>query len=73
MDELQIRLSRMGCRRCVRKVSGSLRDVPGVELITAHLDDGLVVIAGTMTREDVLAALAGSKYEAEIVDQSDQD
>ncbi|HWL36634.1 MAG TPA: cation transporter [Frankiaceae bacterium] len=52
----------MGCRHCVREVTRWLRDVPGVETIAADAGNGTIVVGGTMTVADVLAAFAGSDY-----------
>ena len=58
----------MQCRHCVREVTGWLRDVVGVETITADAKTGTVVLGGTMTVADVLAVFAGSDYTAQVVD-----
>jgi copper chaperone CopZ len=66
----EVRLSvgaTMGCRHCVRDVTGRLRDVPGVETIAADARGGTVVVAGTMDVADVLAAFAGTGYNPQVV------
>jgi hypothetical protein len=45
-----------------------LRDVVGVETITADARTGTVVLGGTMTVADVLAVFAGSAHTAQVVD-----
>ena len=52
----------MGCRRCVREVTARLRDVPGVETVTANPTNHLVRLSGTMLLADVLAAFTGTSY-----------
>ena len=67
---LELRLSvgaTMGCRHCVREVTGWLRDVPGVETITADARAGTIVIAGTMQAPDVLAVFAGTQYSPQVL------
>ena len=67
----EVRLSvgaALGCRHCVRKVTGWLRDVRGVETIVADASTGTVVLSGTMTVADVLATFAGSDYTPRVLD-----
>lgn len=68
MPELTLSIGSMRCRRCVREVTGRLRDVDGVETITADAVTGTVVIGGTMALADVLAALAGSEHTPQVLD-----
>ena len=66
----EVRLSvgpAMGCRHCVREVTGWLRDVPGVETITADARAGSLVVVGTMDVVDVLAVFAGTPYSAQVL------
>jgi copper chaperone CopZ len=39
----------MTCRRCVREVTSRLRDVPGVERVTANPARSLVHLSGSIT------------------------
>ena len=54
----------MACRRCVREVTGLLRDVPGVETVSADARRSRVSVTGTMTLSDVLEALATTQFVA---------
>ena len=65
MSELTFFVAGMGCRRCVREVTARLRDVPGVETVTADGHRSLVRLGGSMTTDDVVAALAGTPYRPE--------
>ena len=67
MPEVMLSIGTMRCRRCVREVTGWLRDVAGVETVAADAAEGTVVLGGTMTIDDVLAAFAGSGYTPEVV------
>lgn len=64
---LTLHVSGMACRHCVRAVTARLRDVPGVATITADWTTCVVVLEGSMTIADVLAALADSDYVAEVL------
>ena len=66
MRELRLAVQGMGCRRCVREVTGRLRDVPGVTTVAADISTRTVRLAGSMTDADVLAAFAGTTYVAQI-------
>lgn len=68
MPELMLSVGSMQCRHCVREVTRWLRDVVGVETVTADAKAGTVVLGGTMAVADVLAAFAGSEYTPTIVD-----
>ena len=62
MDEMELTVSGMRCRRCVREVTARLRDVAGVERVTADPTRSTVHLVGSMTRADVLAAFEGTSY-----------
>lgn len=68
MPEVRLSIGSMQCRHCVREVTGWLRDVVGVETITADARTGAVVLGGTMTVADVLAVFAGSEYTPRVED-----
>ena len=70
MRNIQLFVGGMGCRRCVREVTARLRDVPGVEIVTADAHRSLVRLSGTMTTTDVLAAFTGSTYTPRILDEA---
>ena len=56
----------MGCRRCVREVTARLRDVPGVETVTANPTDHVVRLSGSMRLADVLAAFTGTTFRPQL-------
>lgn len=60
--DLELLVVGMTCRRCVREVTALLRDVQGVERVSADLAASTVKLRGSMTKPDVLAAFAGSEY-----------
>jgi copper chaperone CopZ len=62
MRQLRLFVGGMSCRRCVREVTARLRDVPGVETISANPGDCLVRLSGSMQLADVLAAFTGTTY-----------
>ena len=62
MDEMELTVSGMSCRRCVREVTARLRDVPGVERVVADPLRSTVHLVGSMARADVLAAFEGTTY-----------
>ena len=71
MRELSLFVGGMGCRRCVREVTARLRDVPGVETISADSGDCVVRLSGSMQLADVLAAFAGTTYRPRLEGTSD--
>ena len=62
MRELNLFVGGMSCRRCVREVTARLRDVPGVETVSANPGDCMVRLSGSMQLTDVLAAFTGTTY-----------
>ena len=62
MTELALHVDGMGCRDCVREVTARLRDVPGVQTVTADHRRSVVLLGGSMDREGVLAALEGTRF-----------
>jgi copper chaperone CopZ len=63
----------MGCRRCVREVSARLRDVVGVQLVSADVEGETVSIVGDMAPEAVLAAFSGTAYRPRVVHVATED
>ena len=64
MQQLNLIVDGMGCRRCVREVTALLRDVPGVETVSADATRSAIHLNGTMLLADVIAAFNGSSFAA---------
>ena len=62
MRQLNLFVEGMSCRRDVRAVTARLRDVPGVETVSADPRDCVVRLSGSMDLGDVLAAFTGTTY-----------
>jgi copper chaperone CopZ len=69
MSQLRLLVASMSCRHCVREVTRWLRDVPGVETVTADARTGLVELGGTMRADDVLAVFVGTQYTPRVLDE----
>lgn len=57
----------MSCRHCVRQVTASLRDVPGVETVEADRVSGQVRLRGRFALPEVLSALARAGHQARVL------
>jgi copper chaperone CopZ len=68
MGQLNLFVGGMSCRRCVREVTALVRDVPGVETVSANAGDCTVRLSGSMQSADVLAAFAGTSYRPRLDD-----
>ena len=66
MPQLNLFVGGMSSRRCVRDVTARLRDVAGVETVTADPGDGVVRLSGSMQFADVLAAFTGTTYRLQL-------
>jgi cation transport ATPase len=66
MRQLSLFVGGMSCRRCVREVTARLRDVPGVETVSADPGDCVVRLSGSMQPGDVLAAFTGTTYRPQL-------
>ena len=73
MRQLNLHVGGMGCRRCVREVTARLRDVPGVETVSADPGDCLVRLSGSMRLTDVFDAFVGTSYRPRLIDAGDND
>ena len=70
MSEMTLYVGGMHCRRCVREVTARLRDVTGVETVTADTGRSVVRLTGSMTSGDVLDTFTGTNYRVELLDNS---
>ena len=66
MRQLNLIVGGMSCRRCVREVTARLRDVPGVETVSANPRDCLVRLSGSMQLPEVLAAFTSTTYRPQL-------
>jgi len=71
MTQMTLLVAGMSCRRCVREVTGRLRDVPGVETVTADAGTSTVRLSGAMVAADVLRAFTGTTYRPQFVADTD--
>jgi copper chaperone CopZ len=68
MRHIDLIVGGMHCRRCVREVTGLLRDVPGVQIVNADAGSGQVRVSGLMRLADVLAVFTGSDFRPQLLD-----
>lgn len=66
MPQITLFVAGMTCRRNVREVTALLRDVLGVETVTANAGDSLVRLSGDMDVADVLSAFTGTTYQPTV-------
>ena len=66
MPQINLFVGGMSSRRSVREVTARLRDVPGVETVSADPVDCAVRLSGSMQLADVLAAFTGTTYRPQV-------
>jgi copper chaperone CopZ len=72
VNQFTLVIGGMNCRRCIRRVTRWLRDVPGVETLAVDVASSSVRLTGTMAEEDVLGVFAGTYYAPRVIDESGQ-
>lgn len=70
MRTITLSVEGMSCRRCVREVTARLRDVPGVQTVSADAARAVVHLTGAMTTEAVLGAFEGLTYPVRLLRES---
>jgi copper chaperone CopZ len=70
MPTITLMIGGMTCRHCVRDVTSRLRDVAGVDTMTADAGTSVVRLSGTMTVDDVLGALSVLSYSVQLLDET---
>ena len=60
----------MRCRHCVRDVTSRLRDVPGVDTVTADANSSMVRLFGTMSEDEVHGGVRELGYPVQVLDES---
>jgi copper chaperone CopZ len=71
--QVELSVTGMGCRRCIREVTACLRDVPGIRTVAADPARRVVVVRGEITDEAVRAALDETSYVSSIISSGPDD
>ena len=71
MRTLTLFVDGMRCRRCVRRATALVRDVEGVQAVTADAKSGLLTVLGTMTSTDIVASLRNTNFTARLIAEAD--
>lgn len=66
MQTINLHVGGMRCRRCVRRATALLRDVPGIAMLVADPRTSCITITGDVTERDVLQALAGTTFSVRV-------
>jgi len=61
----------MRCRRCVRRATALVRDIEGVQAVTADAKSGLLTVIGTMISTDTVASLRNTTFTAHLIAEAD--
>lgn len=69
MRTLIFSVDAMRCRRCVRRATALVRDVEGVQAVTADAESGLLTVRGTMTGLDIVRSLRNTTFTARLIDE----
>ena len=71
MPTLTFYVDGMRCRRCVRRATALVRDIEGVQAVTADAQSGLMTVLGTMTSSDIVASLRNTTFTARLIAEVD--
>lgn len=69
MRTLTFSVDGMRCRRCVRRATALVRDVDGVQAVTADAKSGLLTVRGTMSDIDIVRSLRNTTFTARLIDE----
>jgi copper chaperone len=58
----RFRVSGITCRRCVRRISAAVTDVPGVRTVEVDVDRGTVRVTGDHEPDHVRTAIRAAGY-----------
>ena len=72
MRTLTLIVNGMRCRRCVRRATALVRDVEGVQAVTADAKSGLLTVRGTMTSTAIVASLRNTTFTARLIAEEDK-
>lgn len=62
MEDLTLTVHGMTCDHCVRAISGSVADVPGVRTVAVDLEARTVRVTGAVDEAQVRAAVVDAGY-----------
>jgi copper chaperone CopZ len=65
VGEIVLSVPAMSCRRCVRRISARLGDVPGVVAVQADLRSRTVTVRGTPQLDALHSAVAEAGFEVD--------
>ena len=54
MDTININVSNVKCGGCTSNIENGLKDMEGVETVSASIDDGKVTVSGTSLDRDAI-------------------
>jgi copper chaperone CopZ len=66
VSTVEVRVEGMGCRRCIREVTARLRDIDGVQALSADAQRSLVRLTGSIATAEIVEALAGTPYGVDV-------
>lgn len=66
MRTIHLDVGGMRCRRCVRRATALLRDVPGIATLVADPRTSRITITGDVTERAVLQALATTSFTVRV-------
>lgn len=67
MRTLTFSVDGMRCRRCVRRATALVRDVDGVQAVTADAKSGLLTVRGTVSDIDIVRSLRNTTFTARLI------
>lgn len=63
---MKLRIDGMSCQHCKSAVEQAIKDVTGVEGVDVSLDEGVAVVRGNPSPDELVEAVREAGYEAKV-------
>jgi len=65
-ETIHLKITGMTCKHCVMNTTKAIKSVAGVDSVEVILEPGSAVIIGSADKDDLIAAITTTGFEAEL-------